>query len=198
MRHLICWRRRKRGNMIDENDPDVFVYHVGDAEIDASLKRCQRLCHEYNMLFPDETEKRQALIHEIVPDIAGWFEVTQPFHCDHGHNIHIGETFYSNYNLTILDSTTVEIGDNVMIGPNCGIYTAEHPIDAKRRDSGLEFARPVRIGSHVWIGGGVNIMPGVTIGSNVVIGGGSVVVHDIPDNVVAAGNPCRVVRSIEE
>lgn len=186
--------------MIDETDgcgnSELFAYRADDQEMAVARARCQRLCHEHNMLSPDEVEKRREMIRSIIPNIGDGFEITQPFRCDYGSNVRIGAKFYSNYNLTILDSATVQIGDNVMIGPNCGIYTAEHPIDAKLRDSGLEFARPVRIGDHVWIGGGVSIMPGVAIGSNVVIGGGSVVVRDIGDNVVAAGNPCRVIRKI--
>ena len=108
----------------------------------------------------------------------------------------MGDNFFANHNLVILDCAKVIFGDNVFIGPNCGFYTAGHPQDSYRRNLGLEFALPIEIGNDVWIGGGVHVMPGVKIGNNVVIGGGSVVVHNIPDNSVAVGNPCKVIRQI--
>lgn len=122
--------------------------------------------------------------------------IMQPFWCDYGYNIEVGRNFFVNHNCVILDGNKVVFGDNVFIAPNCGFYTAGHPIDAQQRNKGLEYAYPITVGNNVWIGAGVHVMPGVTIGSNVVIGGGSVVVHDIPDNVVAAGNPCSVIRPI--
>ena len=114
------------------------------------------------------------------------------------YNIELGENFYANYNLVILDGAKVTFGDNVFVAPNCGFYTAGHPLDYERRNAGLEYAYPITVGDNVWIGGGVQVMPGVTIGSNVVIGGGSVVTKDIPDNCVAVGNPCKVIRPITE
>ncbi|MBP3284244.1 MAG: sugar O-acetyltransferase [Clostridia bacterium] len=117
------------------------------------------------------------------------------FYCDYGFNIEIGENFYSNHNLVILDANKVKIGDYVQIGPNCGIYTSGHPLDSETRMK-LEFAKPITIGNHVWLGGNVCVMPGVTIGDNTVIGAGSVVTKDIPANVVAVGNPCRVIKKI--
>ena len=113
-------------------------------------------------------------------------------------SIYIGDNFYANHNLVILDGAKVVIGDNVFIAPNVGIYTAGHPIDVERRLQGLEYAMPVTIGDNVWIGGGVSIIPGVNIGKNSVIAAGSVVIRDIPENVVAAGNPCKVIRKITE
>ena len=124
------------------------------------------------------------------------FCIEQPFHCDYGYNITLGEDFYSNYNLVILDDAPITIGSHVFIAPDCGIYAAGHPIDAAQRNEGLEYAKPVTIGDNVWIGGGVRILPGVSIGSNTVIGAGSVVTKDIPDGVLAAGNPCRVIRTL--
>lgn len=124
--------------------------------------------------------------------------LTPPFYCDHGINISFGRHFYANTGLTILDEAQVEFGDNVFLAPHVNIYTAGHPIDAEIRNLELEYARPVRIGNDVWIGGNVVINPGVTIGSDVVIGSGSVVTRDIPDHVVAAGVPCKVIRSITE
>lgn len=114
------------------------------------------------------------------------------------YNIELGENFYANYNLVILDGAKVTFGDNVFVAPNCGFYTAGHPLDYERRNAGLGYAYPITVGDNVWIGGGVQVMPGVTIGSNVVIGGGSVVTKDIPDNCVAVGNPCKVIRPITE
>ena len=121
-----------------------------------------------------------------------------PFWCDYGYRISVGNGFFANHNMVILDAGGVTFGDDVFIGPNCGFYTSGHPVDYERRDQGLEYAYPITVGDHVWIGGGVQVMPGVTIGSNVVIGSGSVVTRDIPDDVVAAGNPCRVIRPISE
>ena len=117
------------------------------------------------------------------------------FHCDYGFNISIGEMFYANHNLVILDCNKVSFGDNVFIGPNCGFYAATHPIDKDVRKE-LEYSKPIKVGNDVWIGGGVTVLPGVTIGDNVVIGAGSVVTKDIPSNVVAYGNPCKVVKNI--
>lgn len=121
-----------------------------------------------------------------------------PFWCDYGYNIHIGRNFFANHNTIILDGGKVVFGDNVFIGPNCGFYTAGHPIDAESRNKGLEYAYPIVVGDNVWIGAGVHVMPGVTIGSNVVIVGGSIVVKDIPDNCIAVGNPCKVIRRIQQ
>ena len=132
----------------------------------------------------------------ILGDVAGEFCILAPFWCDYGYNIRVGEGFFANHNTVILDCARVTFGDNVFVGPNCGFYTACHPIDRESRSRGLECARPISVGDDVWIGGGVQVMPGVTIGSNVVVGGGSVVVSDIPDDCVAVGNPCRAIRDI--
>lgn len=169
-----------------------------DEELISERLDCQTKCQEYNQLSPKAKEKREQLIKDIISDIGDNFLIEQPFHCDFGYNIHIGKNFYSNYNLVILDEASVTIGDYVFIAPDCGIYTAGHPINARQRNEGLEYAKPVSIGNHVWIGGGVKIMPGITIGNNVVIGGGSVVTKNIPDGVVAAGNPCKIIRKISE
>ena len=130
--------------------------------------------------------------------VDGDFTNQAPFWCDYGYNIELGDHFYANHNLVILDCAKVVFGDNVFIAPGCGFHTAGHPIDAPRRNQGLEYAWPIHVGNDVWIGAGVQVCPGVTIGSDVVIGAGSVVVRDIPDHVVAAGNPCRVLHPITE
>ena len=126
------------------------------------------------------------------------FELNAPFWCDYGYNIRIGDDCFFNHNTIILDGAPVTFGHHVFVAPNCGFYTAGHPIDAERRNKWLEYAYPITIGNDVWIGAGVHVMPGVTIGNNVVIGGGSIVVKDIPDNCVAVGNPCRPVRAITD
>lgn len=156
-------------------------------------------CFEYNnSIKPSNIELRKKLMKEILGKTKENFLIEQPFICDYGYNIEVGENFYSNHNLTILDGNKVIFGDNVFIAPNCSFYTAGHPLDAKRRNQGLEYAKPIKVGNNVWIGGNVVVLPGVTIGDNVVIGAGSVVNKDIPSNVVAVGNSCRVIKKIEE
>lgn len=154
------------------------------------------LVFEFNNLPPRKVEKRNEILKKLLGKTKENFFFEPPFRCDYGYNIEIGENFYSNYNLVILDCAPVKIGDNVMLAPNVSIFTAGHPIDKEIRNSGLEYAIPVTIGNDVWVGGNVVINPGVNIGNNVVIGSGSVVTKDIPDNVIAAGNPCKVIRKI--
>ena len=169
-----------------------------DPELTADRANAKELCRQYNNLpFSDETA-RNDLLRRLLGKTGERFYITGPFWCDYGYNIELGENFYSNYNLVILDCGRVTFGDNVFVAPNCGFYTAGHPVDAERRNAGLEYAYPITVGNNVWIGGGVQVMPGVTIGDNVVIGGGSVVAKDIPSNCVAVGNPCRPVRPITD
>lgn len=168
------------------------------AELLGEQKIAKDLCHEYNMLRPSDEEAQKRIMRTLLGKTKGAFRILAPFFCDYGKNIEIGENFFANHNTVILDPAKVTFGDNVFIAPNCGFYTAGHPIDAERRNKGLEYAYPITVGDNVWIGGGVQVMPGVSIGSNTVIGGGSVVVKDIPANVVAVGNPCRVIREITE
>lgn len=180
----------------------MLLLRLYDANYDEDLQQerlCAKdLCHRYNQLLPSDEGEQQNLMERILGKTKGSFCILAPFWCDYGYNIEVGENFFANHNTVILDAAKVTFGDNVFIAPNCGFYTAGHPIDAKRRNRGLEYARPITVGNNVWIGGGVQVMPGVTIGSNVVIGGGSVVVKDIPDNCVAVGNPCRPIRPITE
>lgn len=154
-------------------------------------------CFEYNNIKPSDVNKRTKLLKEILGKTKESFLIEQPFMCDYGYNIEIGENFYANHNLMILDGNKVEFGDNVFIAPNCGFYTAGHPLDYKRRNKGLEYAKPIKVGNNVWIGGNVVVLPGVTIGDNSVIGAGSVVTKDIPSNVVAVGNPAKVIKEIK-
>lgn len=159
---------------------------------------CKDMCFAFNQLRPSQTEEQQTIIKKLLGKTKNVFSIMAPFWCDYGYNIEIGENFFANHNCVILDGAKVTFGDNVFIAPDCGFYTAGHPIDAKRRGQGLEYAYPITVGDNVWIGGGVKVLPGVTIGSNVVIGSGSIVTKDIPDGVVAAGDPCRVLRAITE
>lgn len=169
-----------------------------DEELLRERNRAKDLCHRYNQLLPSDEEGKRALMKQLLGRTKGPFCIVAPFWCDYGCNIEIGENFFANHNTVILDGAKVTFGDNVFVAPDCGFHTAGHPIDHERRNRGLEYAYPITVGDNVWIGAGVQVMPGVTIGSNVVIGGGSVVVKDIPDGSVAVGNPCRVIRAITE
>ena len=173
-----------------------------DANYDTELIRerqvAKDLCYQFNQLRPSDETNQQQILSQLLGKKSDNCCILAPFWCDYGYNIEVGKNFFANHNTVILDGAKVTFGDNVFIAPNCGFYTAGHPIDADRRNQGLEYAYPITVGDNVWIGAGVQVMPGVKIGSNVVIGGGSVVVKDIPDNVVAVGNPCHPIRPITE
>lgn len=167
-----------------------------DRELVEERQMCKDICHEYNLVKPSDLERRREILRKLLGKTGKEFLIEQPFYCDYDYNIEIGENFYSNVNCVILDGAKVKFGDNVFVAPNCGFYTAGHPLDVKQRTAGLEYAKPITIGNNVWIGAQVCVMPGVTIGDNCVIGGGSVVTKDIPANSLAYGNPCRVIREI--
>jgi acetyltransferase-like isoleucine patch superfamily enzyme len=154
--------------------------------------------YDYNLCRPDEAEKIDQSIRNILGKAGKNVMVLAPFHCDYGKHIEVGNNFVANYNCVILDVAKVIIGDNVMFGPNVSLLTAGHPIHPDSRNSGYEYGIGITIGNNVWIGGQTVVNPGVTIGDNAVIGSGSVVTKDIPANVVAVGNPCRVMRVITE
>lgn len=183
------WDKAQAGYLYDANyEPELI----------AMREKCADLCYEFNMCKPSDTAQQQELLKKILGTIKGSITVTAPFYCDYGSNITVGDNFYTNHNVTILDGAPVTFGDNVFIAPGCVFSTAGHPIDVEQRNQGLEIALPITVGDNVWIGANVTVIPGVTIGSNTVIGAGSVVTRDIPDGVVAAGNPCRVIREVTE
>ncbi len=174
-----------------------MVYSAIDDQLLKELNEVKEIIHEYNALKPSQTLRRFQILKDLLGHVADdEIIVNQPFYCDYGKQIRIGKRFFANFNLTILDEARVTIGDDCFIGPNVSIYTACHSTDPVERNTRREWAEPVTIGDNVWIGGSVTILPGVTIGSNVTIGAGSVVTRDIPDNVVAVGNPCKVIKKI--
>lgn len=173
-------------------------YKAFGEELLAERQYAKEMIFDYNSLRPNQIEQRNEILGKLLGTTKGKFFIEPPFRCDYGYNIQIGENFYSNYNLIILDCAKVTIGDNVLIGPNVGIYTAGHPLHYETRNQEYEYAFPIFIGQNVWIGGNVVINPGVTIGENSVIGSGSVVTKNIPGNVIAIGNPCKVLREITE
>ena len=181
---------RTQGRLYDAN----FDRTILDA-----LDEGKELCFRYNYeLRPSDREGHLALLRELFAEVGEYANVVAPLWVDYGKNIRVGANFFANHNLTILDGAPVTFGDNVYIAPNCCFSTAGHPIDAPRRNEGLEYALPITVGDDVWFGMGVSVCPGVTIGSNVVIGAGSVVTRDIPGGVVAAGVPCKPLRAITE
>ncbi len=174
------------------------LYIADDEELKTDRRNARRLTRLFNSTTEEELEDRSELLRELLGSVGDNAFIEPPFRCDYGYNISVGKNFYANYDCIMLDVCRVTIGDNVFLAPRVGIYTAGHPIDAEIRNTNLEFGKPITIGSSVWIGANTVVNPGVTIGSNVVIGSGSVVTKDIPDNVIAVGNPCRVLREITQ
>lgn len=174
------------------------AYQAGDKELANDRLKAREIVFEFNNLPPKQIKQRKQLIKRLFGKTETMFYLEPPFRCDYGYNIEIGNHFYSNFNLVILDCAKVSIGNHAFFGPNVAIYTAGHPLHPHLRNQEHEWAQPITIGDSVWLGGNVVINPGVTIGNNVVIGSGSVVTKDIPDNVFAAGNPCKVIREITD
>jgi maltose O-acetyltransferase len=173
------------------------LYDATDQQLSDERLKARLLIKALNDTREDETEKRSQILKDLIPDAGPGLWLQPPFYCDYGSNIKIGEKVFFNFNCVVLDVMQVTIGSRTLFGPNVQIYTATHPINYLERATGLEFARPIKIGEDVWVGGSVVICPGVTIGDRCVIGAGSVVTKNIPPNVFAAGNPCRVIRTLE-
>lgn len=173
-------------------------YSVLDEELIRLHRACVDACVLCDAILPSKLEERREKLKRILGRTGQNFLIEPGFRCDYGFNIELGENFFANYDLVVLDCAPVRFGRNCFLGPQCGIYTAVHPLDARERAAGVEWARPVTVGDNVWMGGHVTVLPGVSIGDGTVIGAGSVVTHDIPAGVVAAGNPCRIIRAVEE
>ena len=175
------------------------LYNPMDEECLREQQKCMELLYEYNSTRPSEQEKRQELMRQMFAEVGEGCVIEPPLRANWGgHFVHLGKNVYFNFNVTLVDDTHIYIGDNVMIGPQTVIAVACHPEDPRLRNEGLQYNRPVVIGENVWIGSGAIILPGVTIGKNSIIGAGSVVTRDIPEHVVAVGNPCRVIRNIKD
>ncbi|MBS1369223.1 MAG: sugar O-acetyltransferase [Lentisphaeria bacterium] len=168
-----------------------------DAEMDGRKMNAIKLCRELNALDPLDKEGRLGVIRKLFGSIGRHIHILPSFQCDNGRNIHVGEEFLANYNVTILDVAPVWIGDHCLLGPNTLITTINHPLSPKGRRGMMGTAKPVRIGNDVWIGGNCTILPGVTIGSNVVVAAGAVVTRDVPDNCLVAGVPAKVLKTLE-
>lgn len=181
------WEKAEAGLLYDAKyDPDL----------DRGRKASQELSFDYNALRPSQIKEREEMVRKHFKKTGKKFLIEQPFRCDFWERVSVGENFYSNYNFVVLAGNTIDIGDNVMFAPDCGLYAAGHPFDVGLRNSGIEYAWPIRIGNNVWIGGGTKIIGGVSIGDDVIIAAGSVVIRDIPSGVLAGGNPCKVIRKL--
>ncbi|WP_256208345.1 sugar O-acetyltransferase [Nitrosospira briensis] len=174
------------------------IYRSGDDLLREERRQAKKLLKVFNDTDPGELEKRVAILNELFGAAGSNLEIEPPFYCDYGYNISVGNNFYANHNCIVLDCAPVVIGDDVFLGPNVQLYTATHPLEAKERDKGLEAAIPISIEDSVWIGGSAVINPGVTIGRGTTIGSGSVVTRNMPANVFAAGNPCKVIRNLAD
>ena len=172
-------------------------YDGWDEDIVARRKRARKLQNKLNQWDGEDEEEKKKIVAELLGDDNPTIYIEPQFHCDYGTNIKLGDNAYFNFNATILDEAPVIIGRDTKFGPNCSIYTVCHPTDPAKRREHIEFAKPITVGDNCWIGGNVVICPGVTIGKNTTIGAGSVVVKDIPDGVVAVGNPCHVVKKLD-
>lgn len=174
------------------------LYYSNDEKLMKEQLECLNLLYDFNMTRPSEMEKRMILMKKLLAEVGNNCYIEPPLHANWGKNTHLGNDVYANFNLTLVDDTDIYIGNNVLIGPNVIIDTGTHPVKPDIRKKQAQFNVPVYIEDNVWIGGGSIILPGVKVGKNSVIGAGSVVTKDIPENVVAVGNPCRVLREIGE
>ncbi len=175
------------------------LYLPGDEEIIDEQMECLERLYDFNATRPKEQEKRQELLKEMFAEIGTDCYIEPPFHANFGgRHVHFGKNVYANFNLTLVDDSHIYIGDYTMIGPNVTIATAGHPLLPELREKGYQYNKQIRIGRNCWLGAGVVVVPGITIGDNVVIGAGSIVTRDLPSNVVAVGNPCKILRKIDE
>ena len=169
-----------------------------DQELLKEREEAEALYFQFNQTSPKDAKKKEQLLKELLPNREENVDILPPFYTDYGYNCRIGEGTFINHNAYLMDGAPVTIGKHCFIGPNCGMYTANHPLNVEERNQGLELAQPITVGDNVWIGADVTILPGITIGEGSVIGAKSLVNKDIPANVIAVGNPCRVVREITE
>ncbi len=172
------------------------LYKSWDPQLSQERHQARILTGAFNTTQVDRQDQRREILAKLLGSFSGRVYIEPPFYCDYGYNIHLGRDVYFNSNCIILDVARVDIGDAVLFGPNVQIYTATHSLDIETRRTGMELGKPIRIGSEAWIGGSAVILPGVTIGARTVIGAGSVVTRDIPDDVFAAGNPCKIIRHL--
>jgi maltose O-acetyltransferase len=172
------------------------LYFSADPQLKEMRMRARKLVKQYNDSEPDQPEERQQMLKQLLGKMGSNCEIEPPFRCDYGTFIELGDTVFINFGCVILDCNYVRIGNNVMFAPNVQLLCAYHPLDATERNSGYELAAPITIDDNVWLGGGVIVNPGITIGANSIIGSGSVVTKDIEPNVVAVGNPCRVIKRL--
>ena len=176
--------RRENGELYDANH---------NLELTRRMDICKDKCWEYNRIRPSDWKAKNAKLREIIGHVSDGVRILAPFWCDYGTNITLGENFYANHGLVILDAAKVVFGKNVFVAPNCGFHTAGHPLDIEQRRKGLEFARPITVGDDVWFGAGAQVLPGVTIGMGAIIGAGAVVTRDVPPRTIVAGVPARVL-----
>ncbi|MCW5837573.1 MAG: sugar O-acetyltransferase [Labilithrix sp.] len=184
-------RRSQRERML-AGEP----YTANDPELQANARRAMRLLEQYNRSSVDEPEERRRMLTELLADVGDGVEIRPPFYCDYGAQIRIGARTFVNFNLVALDVASITIGEDVQIGPSVQLLTPTHPTEPEPRRAKIEAAKPIVIGDNVWLGGGVIVCPGVSIGANTVVGAGAVVTRDLPPDVVAVGNPARVIRSL--
>lgn len=174
------------------------LYNAEDPTLKSERRKARLLCKSYNESSDEQTLLRKEILRELIGGYSKGLVIEPPFFCDYGSNIFVGEKVYFNFNCVVLDVNKVTIGSNVLFGPHVQIYTATHPMDYKVRAQWLESGESITIGSDVWVGGGAIICPGVTIGDRAVIGAGSIVTRDIPSDVFAAGNPCKVIKKLDQ
>lgn len=174
------------------------LYDPLDQQLSDERLRTRLLIKELNDTREDQKEERVRILKELIPNAGVGLWLQPPFYCDYGSNMVLGEKVFFNFNCVVLDVTYVKIGSRTLFGPNVQMYTATHPVDYQARASGVEFAKPIAIGEDVWVGGSAIICPGVSVGDRAIIGAGSVVTRDIPSDVFAAGNPCKVVRELTQ